>query len=68
MYTYRITYLASKLDTSSCPPAIVSVIFPDFNGEPVSLCEQYCDVTFEEQKVPVEVSPLIKVELQEEIQ
>jgi len=68
MYTYRITYIAGKLDTSNCPPAIVSLIFPDFSGEPVSLCEQYCDVTFEEPKVPVEISPLIKVELQEEIQ
>jgi len=63
MHTYRITYLAGKLDNSVCPPAIVSVIFPAFNGEPVTLCEQYCDVTFSEPQTPVSISPLIKVEL-----
>jgi len=63
MFTYRITYLAGKLDNSVCPPAIVSVVFPAFNGEPVTLCEQYCDVTFSEPQTPVDISPLIKVEL-----
>jgi len=63
MHTYRITHLAGKLDNSVCPPAIVSVIFPAFNSEPVTLCEQYCDVTFAEPQTPVDISPLIKVEL-----
>jgi hypothetical protein len=66
MNTYRITYLAGALDISKCPPAIVSVIFPAFNGEPVTLCEQYCDVTFSEPQTPVSISPLIKVELLQE--
>jgi hypothetical protein len=63
MFTYRITYLIGKLDASTCPPSFLPVIFPAFNGEPVTLCEQYCDVTFAEPQTPVELSPLIKVEL-----
>jgi hypothetical protein len=63
MLTYRITYLIGKLDASTCPPAFLPVIFPAFNGEPVTLCEQYCDVTFSEPQTPVSISPLIKVEL-----
>ena len=59
---YRITYLIGKLDASICPPAIVSVIFPAFNGEPVTLCEEYCEVTFAEPQTPVEISPLVKVQ------
>jgi hypothetical protein len=30
--TYRITYLLGKLDTSSCPPAILYALFPAFDG------------------------------------
>jgi hypothetical protein len=63
MFTYRITYLAGRLDTTYCPPDIVKVIFPAFNSEAVNLTEQYCDVTFSEPQTPVQVSPLIKVEL-----
>ena len=60
---YRITYLAGKLDTSVCPPAIVSAIFPAFNGEPVTLTEQYCEVTFNEPQIPVDLGALVKVEI-----
>jgi hypothetical protein len=63
MNTYRITYLAGKLDATYCPPDIVKVIFPLFNLESVNLTEQYCDVTFSEPQTPVDISPLIKVEL-----
>ena len=59
---YKITYLAGYLDTSICPPEIVSIIFPAFNGEPVTLCEEYCEVTFAEPQTPVEISPLVKVQ------
>ena len=63
MFKYRITYLAGKLDTSICPPAIVSVIFPAFNGEPVTLSESECTVEFETEQTPVDLGPLVKVEL-----
>lgn len=63
MFTYRITYLLGKLDTSTCPPAVVSAIFPAFNGEPVTLNESEITVTFENVQTPVDLGPLVKVEL-----
>ena len=63
MFTYRITYLLGKLDTSTCPPAIVSVIFPAFNGEPVTLTDSEITVTFGSEQTPVDLGPLVKVEL-----
>jgi hypothetical protein len=63
MFTYRITYLLGKLDTSICPPAIVSVIFPAFNGEAVTLSDSEITVTFATEQSPVDLGPLVKVEL-----
>ena len=63
MFTYRITYLLGKLDTSVCPPAIVSALFPSFNGEPVTLTESEITVTFDTEQTPVDLGPLVKVEL-----
>jgi hypothetical protein len=63
MFTYRITYLAGKLDTSICPPAIVPAIFPAFNGEPVTLTESEVTVTFSIPQTPVDLGALVKVEL-----
>jgi hypothetical protein len=63
MFTYRITYLLGSLDTSVCPPAIVSIIFPAFNGEPVTLTESEITVTFDTEQTPIDLGPLVKVEL-----
>jgi hypothetical protein len=63
MFTYRITYLAGKLDTSICPPAIVSAIFPNFSGEAVTLTDSEITVTFGSEQTPVDLGPLVKVEL-----
>ena len=64
MFTYRITYLLGKLDTSYCPPAIVSVIFPKFNGEQVTLTESEITVTFDTEQTQItDLSPLVRVEL-----
>jgi hypothetical protein len=63
MFTYRITYLLGRLDTSTCPPAVVSVIFPAFNGEPVTLTESEITVTFKTEQTPIALSPLVRVEL-----
>jgi hypothetical protein len=64
MKTYRITYLIGKLDASTCPPALVSAIFPDFDGWPVTLSESECIVTVpEDAPEPLNLSPLIKIEL-----
>jgi hypothetical protein len=64
MFTYKITYLLGRLDTSTCPPAIVSVIFPAFSGEAVTLSDSEITVTFgSEQTSIVDLGPLVKVEL-----
>jgi len=63
MFKYRITYLAGKLDTSICPPAIVSVLFPAFAGEPVELSESECIITFPTEQTPVDLGPLVRVQL-----
>jgi len=63
MKTYRITYLIGKLDASTCPPAIVPALFPDFDGWPVTLSESECLVTVPEGIEPLNLSPLIKIEL-----
>jgi hypothetical protein len=64
MFTYRITYLLGKLDTSICPPEVVPVIFPAFNGEPVTLTDSEITVTFDtEQTSIVNLGPLVKVEI-----
>jgi hypothetical protein len=63
MKTYRITYIIGKLDTSTCPPALVYAIFPAFDGWAVSLSESECIVIVPEGIEPLNLSPLIKIEL-----
>lgn len=63
MFTYKITYLLGKLDTSICPPAVLSVIFPAFNGEPCTLSESEITVTFLTEQNPIDLGALVKVEL-----
>ena len=63
MKTYRITYIIGKLDASVCPPALVSAIFPAFDGWPVTLCESECLVIVPDGIEPLNLSPLIKIEL-----
>ena len=63
MFTYRITYLLGKLDTSICPPEVVPVIFPNFSGEAVTLTDSEITVTFDTAQTPTDLGPLVKVEL-----
>jgi hypothetical protein len=63
MFTYKITFLLGKLDTSICPPAVVSVIFPNFSGEAVTLSDSEITVTFDTAQTPTDLGPLVKVEL-----
>lgn len=60
--TYRITLVGLQLDTSSCPPAIVSAIFPAFDGWPVTLSESECIVVAPSPQTPTDLGPLVKVE------
>ena len=62
-YTYKITLIGMAMDITECPPAIVSAIFPNFNGEPVELSQKQCLVTFGSEQSPVDLGPLVKVEL-----
>ena len=61
--TYRITYLAGQLDTSVCPPAIVSAIFPAFDGWSVSLSSTEIIVVAPSPQTPENLGPLVKVEV-----
>jgi len=64
MKNYRLTYLAGRMDNSTCPPAIVSALWPTFDGWPVTLSESECIVTVPEgTPEPLNLSPLIKIEL-----
>lgn len=55
--------LGMELNNYECPPAIVSAIFPAFNGEPVELSQKECLVTFSTPQTPTDLGPLVKVEL-----
>jgi len=63
MFKYKITYLAGKLDTSICPPAILKALFPTAEPLSVLLSEQECIVEFATEQTPVDLGPLVKVEL-----
>jgi len=62
MKTYKITYLLGKLDTSKCPPDIVPVVFPNYNGSQlVTMNENEITVTFATAQTPVDLGALVKV-------
>lgn len=61
--TYRITLLGSSIDNSEAPPSIVKAIFPAFAGEPCITDRQFVEVTFPSPQTPVDLGPLVKVEV-----
>jgi hypothetical protein len=65
MKTYRITNLLGGIDASTCPPAIVSALWPSFDGSwPVTLSPSECLVTVPDSApAPADLGPLVKVEL-----
>jgi hypothetical protein len=65
MKTYRITILGSSLDTKECPPALVTALWPSFDGSwPVTLSPSECTVTVPSSApAPADLGPLVKVEL-----
>jgi hypothetical protein len=62
-YTYRIKLVIGKIDNTVCPPDFLDDIFPNFKGEPVIMAPSHCDVTFATPQTPVDLGPLVKVEL-----
>lgn len=60
---YKVTLIGFALDTSTCPPAIVSAIWPTFAGWPVSLSSSECLVDVpDDAPPPVDLGPLVRVE------
>lgn len=63
MKTYRVTYLLGQLDSSKCPPAVVSALWPTFDGWPVSLSQDEILVTVPDSAPPpADLGPLVRVE------
>jgi hypothetical protein len=58
--TYRITMTGSTL---SDPYAFLQAVFPQRNGEPASSDGASVTVTFDTPQTPVDLGPLVKVEV-----
>lgn len=62
-YTHKVTSYAGPLG-ESCPPAIISVIWPSFDGWPCELDNNTLLVTVPDSApAPADLGPLVKVEL-----
>jgi len=57
--TYRITSSLIIGDYAQ----LLATIFPSWNGEPVTASESEITVTFATPQTPVDLGPLVKVEL-----
>ena len=62
-YSYKVTLLLGKMDNSVCPPPFLKVVFPAFNGEPVTASDSECIVTFDTPQTPADLGPLVRVEV-----
>jgi len=45
------------------PYALLRAVFPQWNGEPANANAGYVTVTFDTPQTPVDLGPLVKVEL-----
>ena len=59
MVKYRITSLLVIADG----PALLSAVFPNWNGEPAWFDQSEIVVEFSEAQSPINLGPLVKVEL-----
>lgn len=62
-YTYRVSLVIGKMDNSLCPPPFIKSVFPNYDGEEITATESECLVTFDTPQIPVDLGPLVKVEL-----
>lgn len=63
MKTYRVTLLGLPIDTSACPPAIVSALWPTFDGWPCEVSAERILVSVPDSAPsPADLGPLVKVE------
>jgi hypothetical protein len=62
--TYRITYLLGLMDNTVSPPPVVAAIFPAYDGTQLVVSDQSeITVTFDTPQTPVDLGPLVKVEI-----
>jgi hypothetical protein len=59
MITYRITSCLAIGDYAQ----LLATVFPAWNGEPVTATQSEITVTFSEPQTPVDLGPLVKVEV-----
>jgi hypothetical protein len=59
MTTYRITSCLAIGDYAQ----LLATVFPAWNGEPVTASQSEITVTFAEPQTPVDLGPLVKVEV-----
>jgi len=60
--TYRITSPLLAV-SSACPPSLVLLAWPTFDGWPCDLEGEVCTVTAPTPQTPADLGPLVKVEL-----
>ena len=60
MITYKITMTGVTL---ADPYALLRAVFPQWNGEPALADLGFVQVTFSEPQTPVDLGPLVKVEI-----
>jgi hypothetical protein len=58
--TYRVSMIGATL---SDPYAFLQAVFPQRNGEPASSDGASVTVTFDTPQTPVDLGPLVKVEI-----
>jgi len=59
MTTYRITSCLAIGDYAQ----LLATVFPSWNGEPVTASSSEITVTFDTPQTPVDLGPLVKVEV-----
>jgi hypothetical protein len=59
MITYRISSCLAIGDYAQ----LLATVFPAWNGEPVTATQSEITVTFDSPQTPVDLGPLVKVEI-----
>ena len=62
-YTYRIRIVSGLMDTSANPPEIIGLLFAGKDYLSCELSTSDCLVTFDTPQTPVDLGPLVKIEI-----
>ena len=63
MATYRITSILSAIDSTLCPHPVVSILFPGADVVSCSVSPSEVIVEIDTPQTPVDLGPLVRVEL-----